>query len=708
MKPIFTHLHTALLVAIVGIVSITATRAQVAVGYNFTTASSTYTPITGGTALASMSANIDDETFTNLNIGFPFVYDGTVYNNFGINANGVIVMGTGTPSSIFNLPLSAAANNNAIAAFGGDIQGDTSSSLRYQTIGAAPNRVCVVQWTHFHRFGQAIHNVNFQIRLYETSNNIGVVYGTIATNSTNNFNVQVGIRGNGVADFNSRTTTTNWGATSRAMTIGATCSFTNAAAPVSGLVFQWSPCTVGEDCFAYPTISGKTYIDFNNDGIFDPTDMPLPNRVISTNGGYATATNAMGNFHLLADTSHTTLLSTPANSPHFTVQPATISIAATGQSAQTFPNSDFRLVPNGVINDLAVTIHTGRTRPGFQTLITLTYSNIGTTVLDGDLTFAMNTGSNQILQFVSADAPFTTQSGNVTNFAYANLQPFETRQITVTAFAPVTASVGAYIHNQWSGTVNGIETDLTNNLMSDSTQVRTSFDPNDKTANTDGITAAELASNKRIIYTINFQNTGTDAATFVKIRDTLSNDLNIALLQTVATSHPNYYLQITTDKTQTPARNIATWSFDNINLDYASHNEPASHGFVQFSVPAQQNLPLGTQIDNIAHIIFDYNTPVTTNTATVRVREITNTTAATFTNWTLAPNPTAATVSLRLPNTEKIAATVEIYNALGQILNTVRINETNTTLDLTAYPNDVYTIVLRTATGSNSKLVIKE
>ena len=709
MQNYYTHFKHALHVALFAIAATTLAHAQVAASYNFATASSTYTPLTSGTALPGSGIGFDDETFANLNIGFPFSYNGAVFNEFGLNANGVIVLGTALPAYVFNLPLTHAANNNAIAAFGGDIQGDNNSSITYATIGAAPNRVCVAQWTNFRCFGQTFHTLNFQIRLYETSNNIEVVYGNIASATSTNFEAQVGIRGNSSNDFNTRETQNDWAATTRAMVETATCFISLISTPVSGLVFRWSPCIAGEDCFLYPTASGKTYIDFNNDGLQDPNDTPLPNRVISTNNGYATATNALGNFHLFADTSHTTLLSTPANSPHFTVQPAFITLAANGQSAQAFPNSDFRLVPNGVINDLAVHLHTGRTRPGFPTLITLTYTNIGTTVLDGDLALTMNSGTNQVLQFVSADQPTTAQNGNLTTFNYTNLQPFETRQINITAAAPTTAVIGSYVHNQFSGTTTNTDIDPTNNTTTDSTEVRASFDPNDKTANTDALTLAQLAHNKPILYTINFQNTGNDFATFVKVRDTLSNDLNVALLQTIATSHPNYYLQITTDKTQTPPRHIATWSFDNINLDYAAHNEPASHGFIQFSLPAQQNLPLGTQINNTAHIIFDYNTPVVTNTATVRIQELVQTTAApTPLQWTLAPNPTHTTLSIALPADQLPAATVHLYNALGQCLHTQTLTQTLTTLDLAAFPQGIYTLVLHNALGSATKLVLKD
>ena len=49
-------------------------------------------------------------------------------------------------------------------------------------------------------------------------------------------------------------------------------------------------------------------------------------------------------------------------------------------------------------------------------------------------------------------------------------------------------------------------------------------------------------------------------------------------------------------------------------LPDSNRNEPASHGFVQFSVSPVPQTPLGTIIRNRASIYFDFNSPVLTNT----------------------------------------------------------------------------------------------
>ncbi len=704
---------TVLLLLLMGGVT-TTILAQVALGYNFVPASSAYTPITGGTRLGANISMIDDQAFGTLNIGFPFVFDGNTYTQFGLNANGVIKMGAATPSGIITTPLSSSSSttNNCVAALGGDLQCGATGRIDYETIGTAPNRICVVQWTNFYRFGQPAHNLNFQIRLYETSNNIEVVYGTMATSSTVNFNLQVGLRGNSAADFNARTTSTNWGATTRSLANTDFCVFNNLVTPVFGLTFRWEPCT-GTNCFSYPVISGKVYIDYNGNGLIDNSDIVLPNRIISTNTGYLTATNALGNYHLLADSSTSLTLTTPANSPHFTVQAAPATITTTGQNMQTYPNIDFRLVPNDEINDLAVNVHTGRTRPGFPTTITLTYSNIGTTVLSGTVQLNMNSGSNQTLQFASASQPFASQSGNATSWTFTGLQPFESRQINILANVPVTAAINSYVYNQAIGSINAAEIFLANNTSNDSITIRASFDPNDKKLNGENeiqnVSFSDVQNAKEIIYTINFQNVGNDEATFVKVCDTLSNNLSAAALRTIAVSHPNYHLIVETDKTRTPHRTVVTWFFDNINLDYAAHNEPASHGFVNFAIPLNPNHPEGSTTYNNANITFDYNQAIFTNNTQVSIIITETKDIAANAEFTLMPNPTSGFLFCNL--TEAIAktpVTVEIYSALGQLVQRKTLNAATTEFDLSELPSGIYSFTVHSINGVSSRLFMKK
>ncbi|MFO0385781.1 MAG: GEVED domain-containing protein, partial [Flavobacteriales bacterium] len=119
-----------------------------------------------------------------------------------------------------------------------------NSGVRYETLGVAPNRTLVVQWTGFSRYTTTASNgdnLNFQIRLNETTNSVEVVYSVAMPNASGSITPQVGLRGALNSDFNARTTTTNWSATTAGTTNGATCTYSNTVAPASGLTFTWTP-----------------------------------------------------------------------------------------------------------------------------------------------------------------------------------------------------------------------------------------------------------------------------------------------------------------------------------------------------------------------------------------------------------------------------------------------------------------------------------
>lgn len=138
-------------------------------------------------------------------------------------------------------------------------------------------------------------------------------------------------------------------------------------------------------------------------------------------------------------------------------------------------------------------------------------------------------------------------------------------------------------------------------------EVVAAYDPNQKEASPVGYqTPHYIEENTLIDYTIQFQNTGTDTARKVVLQDLLSPHLNPATFQAGASSHP-YEVKM-------EGQGMLIFTFDNIMLPDSNINEPASHGFVQFKIAQQVDLPVGTVIENTASIFFDYNPPIVTNT----------------------------------------------------------------------------------------------
>jgi len=138
-------------------------------------------------------------------------------------------------------------------------------------------------------------------------------------------------------------------------------------------------------------------------------------------------------------------------------------------------------------------------------------------------------------------------------------------------------------------------------------EVQGSYDPNDKTGFPLGVSTDHgILPNQKIEYLIRFQNTGTDTAFNITIRDTLSAHLDIFSVVSGVSSH-DYSFKIHGPR-------VLEWTFNNIMLPDSNVNEPLSHGFVKFEVEQEPDLPLGTLIENTAAIYFDFNAPIITNT----------------------------------------------------------------------------------------------
>lgn len=144
-----------------------------------------------------------------------------------------------------------------------------------------------------------------------------------------------------------------------------------------------------------------------------------------------------------------------------------------------------------------------------------------------------------------------------------------------------------------------------------------SYDPNDKQVVPAGVGANNIVrETDDLEFQIRFQNTGTDTAYTVVIRDTLSTVLDIASLQVGASSH-NYTYTVS-GKTNP----IITWTFNNINLPAQKQDDAGSNGFVKFKIAQMPNNAKGTKIKNKAGIYFDFNSPIITNETNLTVGDL--------------------------------------------------------------------------------------
>jgi uncharacterized repeat protein (TIGR01451 family) len=210
------------------------------------------------------------------------------------------------------------------------------------------------------------------------------------------------------------------------------------------------------------------------------------------------------------------------------------------------------------------------------------------------------------------------------------------------------------------------------------------YDPNDKEVEPKGdITALP----DKFTYTVRFQNTGTDTAFNVVVRDTLSNVLNPLSIKPIAASHPYRFVL--------KENGIIEWHFNNILLPDSFRNERASHGFVKFSIEANKGISfnIGSKFENKAGIYFDYNSPIITNTArNTVIKLISKTNDLNEEKLFIYPNPAKDVLIVELENAPLNNLPIEIYNSLGQLLIKAQLNEKINTIKLNSFNSGVYFI----------------
>lgn len=164
---------------------------------------------------------------------------------------GKIIIGTGIPAGTrvtgFNTGLGEVYISAGATSSGTSILNCYSGELRSETTGSVGSRVHTVQWKNFKRFGGSVDNFNFQIKLYEGTNQIEIVYGNYVSNTAVT-QIQVGLRGASNADFNNRKTAgAAWNATVAGTFNYDTCRLVNTNVPPSGLTFRYTPPVITDD-----------------------------------------------------------------------------------------------------------------------------------------------------------------------------------------------------------------------------------------------------------------------------------------------------------------------------------------------------------------------------------------------------------------------------------------------------------------------------
>ena len=396
-------------------------------------------------------------------------------------------------------------------------------------------------------------------------------------------------------------------------------------------------------------IKGQVYLDKNQNQQKETTEPYITNQRVKIEPGNRVAfTDANGRYAFYADSGVSyTVNYVPLNSFSLT-KDTSYTIIATNDA--TLP--DFA-VYRQTITKINSNISVDRSRCNTNSFIWYTYTNTGTTSADAKAILELDTNITIVNSFPAYDSI-------INNKVYISLLNFtegSQRQIRLEVQNPdFTRTRDTLIY---TSTLDFMGMTFTQTSKS---VVFCSYDPNDKAVEPLPIGEENYTpKNSLLTYTIRFQNTGNDTAYKVMLRDTLDNWLNIETLEIVGNSHPV--------KTELD-NNQLIFTFNNIYLPDSTTNEKESHGFVSYTIRTKAGIPDETIVKNTAHIYFDFNPAIVTNTVESNMVTVIPTPLGlneTHNNVSLAPNPISKQSTLHF-NNKGGEATVHVLDVSGKTL----------------------------------------
>ncbi len=408
-------------------------------------------------------------------------------------------------------------------------------------------------------------------------------------------------------------------------------------------------------------LSGTVYLDANENGVKDPNETGLKGiKVIFEPGGDFVLTDIDGRFFKLCEEGvEYTMTAEPLWYMELTSANESYTETFTATST-TNAQHDFgyKLVFPGAYGNSSLTSNKPKCNSDVTFFMTTEFTGEHAVKGNAYIHYDNNTS------FVSA-VPAPSEINELNHMVIWDvdtMQPFETNNFEAVFSLPDENSTGQPLFF-WSS-FKAMDFDNSTQYYMDTITyfpiVLCSYDPNDKEVFPRGQQNAHFTlHNTPLTYTIRFQNVGNTEADDVLILDTLDSDLDMASFRVINSSFP-----VSTSVND----HIVSFLFKNIYLPDSTSNEPGSHGLVMYEVKPVEALADYTEIRNTAHIFFDNNPAIVTNTTW-------NTMVATYPDRVgevttelihIHPNPTSSTVHITLPKTYQGESTIQILNQLGQ------------------------------------------
>ena len=452
-------------------------------------------------------------------------------------------------------------------------------------------------------------------------------------------------------------------------------------------------------------ICGMVYHDSNNNGAQDQGETGLPNIRVSLSGNgliFTAFTGNTGHYCINVPAGNYSLSISGSYLNGSIISPTSISVPATTPGNQ-YPNNNFGVYFQPGTGDLALNItpHTTVT-PGFPAWYDVDVFNQGPTPMSGTLTLYYETAYLRFDRANPAQNAHNAASG-ILNWNIGNLLPGQRRSFWIDFDGIIGIPLGASVYTlaTFSPSAGFTDVNAANNTDTVHQIVVGSWDPNNKLVEPTGEgVEGYIEGTETLNYTINFQNTGTAPAVNVVLHDIFEEELDLSTLELLGGSH-DYIFSL-------EGRN-ATWKFNQIMLPDSFSNEPESHGYVKFRVKPISGLNPGSAITNLANIFFDFNEPITTNTALNTIKLLSSASGShLLENLQILPNPTSNIAIIRIENGLELRS-LEIFNIQGRRVFYSEVSEESVQFNRAGLASGTYFIKVTDIQGRtrNGKLLVR-
>ena len=457
---------------------------------------------------------------------------------------------------------------------------------------------------------------------------------------------------------------------------------------------------IGVNCngFQYPTLcySGIVFCDANGNGIYDNSEYPLAGAPITLFGTTATANTVTvysnpngyfsycGSIPMVTSVAMASISTSWLNENGYSMGAGSNVFTVIGSNSNTTTTLNIAVNCGGstLCSDLWTTVtpwigyyqgtnahirlNWGNYGPGATnytlslswpagvTLVTSSIQNAGYTITGNTITWNLNSAStffssNDVLIF---QVPTGLSSGTMHYFT--------------STIAPTGTANDCYTGNN-SGTLLQI--------------VGNSYDPNMKSVERNTVYSTltgfdqhaewvDVNTQDEFVYTVQFQNTGTAPAQNIVVIDTLSANLDWSTFELVEASYPVNVVNL--------GSGVFRFEFNQIWLADSTSDIENSHGHFIYRIRELEGNGIGSEIRNTAHIFFDWNEAIVTNT-TVNVNQWIEAVDEFSSNEMLVfPNPATTEIQVN----EKGNYYYEIFDVTGRQMHTgFGVNTTRIAVD---------------------------